>query len=245
MSTATATAPQLLEFRCTRCWHSNCVSSERCGQSVACSNCGGEQTVPEATPARIARAAELLCEPSSGRAVVPEKNYEDLSDAELRVLVQRECLGEEAADGPIASCLSRFFANLIDSFATMLAMGLGLLATWLAEQWGLVEPLQPEQPLRNVDKLAVMFFPLLGFLIVQWNLIATRGQTVGKMLLWIRIIRCDGGSPGFIQGVLLRNWLRLALSAIPFFSLIDVMLIFTESRRCIHDYLAGTRVVEV
>jgi uncharacterized RDD family membrane protein YckC len=78
---------------------------------------------------------------------------------------------------------------------------------------------------------------------VQWNLIATRGQSIGKILLWIRIINCRGNAPGFIQGVILRDWLRMALSFIPFFSIVDAALILTESKRCIHDYIAGTRVV--
>jgi uncharacterized RDD family membrane protein YckC len=31
---------------------------------------------------------------------------------------------------------------------------------------------------------------------------------------------------------------------IPLYGLIDVLLIFGSERRCIHDYLAGTKVVE-
>jgi uncharacterized RDD family membrane protein YckC len=91
--------------------------------------------------------------------------------------------------------------------------------------------------------MATISFPWIALKIIQWNLIATRGQTLGKMMLFKRIINVNGEIPGFISGVILRNWLRAALNSIPIFGLIDVLFIFGESRRCIHDYLAGTRVV--
>ena len=61
-------APVFVEFRCNRCWYSNCADSEAVGTKVECRNCGQETTVPEATPDRIARAETLLSEqPASSR----------------------------------------------------------------------------------------------------------------------------------------------------------------------------------
>ena len=34
------------------------------------------------------------------------------------------------------------------------------------------------------------------------------------------------------------------LGNIPFYTVLDVLLIFGNERRCIHDHLAGTKVVE-
>lgn len=94
------------------------------------------------------------------------------------------------------------------------------------------------------SSLVFVFIPLLT-LIYQWNSITVSGQTIGKMVLGIQIRTLDGRLPGFFQGVILRNWLRQLLSFIPLFGLIDALFIFGESRRCLHDYLAGTRVFSV
>lgn len=60
----------------------------------------------------------------------------------------------------------------------------------------------------------------------------------------IRIVRLpDGNSPGFMHGVLLRRWLIGILALIPGFALIDALSIFREHKRCIHDQIAGTRVL--
>ena len=85
--------------------------------------------------------------------------------------------------------------------------------------------------------------------VVQWTLLAKRGQSLGKMAMSIRIVRYDDDSdPGFLSAVVLRIWLSGILSAIPclgqLFLLIDILSIFSEERRCLHDWLAGTKVVE-
>ncbi len=56
----TTTSPVFVEFRCTRCWYSNCADSEYVGTEVDCRNCGERLEVPEATPDRIERALALL-----------------------------------------------------------------------------------------------------------------------------------------------------------------------------------------
>ena len=150
------------------------------------------------------------------------------------------------ANAPNASHLARFVAVLADGIVDGLACALGIGTMIGLIYLGLLtEPIMVHEQwnLNNIEALAVFSFPLLVVKIIQWNLIATRGQSLGKMLMFIRIVTTDGQIPGFVSGVLLRNWLRAALSSIPFFGLIDALFIFSESRRCIHDYLAGTRVV--
>lgn len=247
--TDTATLEQMLEFRCNRCWHSNCVSCELSGSTVACNSCGVELTVPEATPERIARAAELTAS-NANKAFAPlprEKSYEEMSAAERRKFEQSQTRVSYAEmdfhSVPLASCLARLAAQFVDGFATAIAMAIGGVLVLIGKNAGLIEIHPREELLANVAVLAVFTFPFLVFLAVQWNLIATRGQTLGKMLLFIRIIDSKGNSPGFLHGVILRNWLRIPLSFIPFFGLLDAAMILTDSRRCIHDYIAGTRVV--
>lgn len=81
---------------------------------------------------------------------------------------------------------------------------------------------------------------------LQWYLIATRGQTLGKMALKIRIELLDGRPVNFFTGVFLRNWiLGLANMVIGVIGLIDVLFIFGHEQRCLHDLIANTRVVAV
>ena len=72
----------------------------------------------------------------------------------------------------------------------------------------------------------------------------TRAQTLGKMVARIRIVRADGSDANPARLVVLRAVATAVLSTIPLFALIDVLVIFGEKERCIHDYMADTIVVE-
>jgi uncharacterized RDD family membrane protein YckC len=90
---------------------------------------------------------------------------------------------------------------------------------------------------------------LVGTLmIVQWTLLTKRGQTVGKIIAGTRVISVDDSPAGFLRAVVLRVWPVEIVSRIPLLQLLvlpDVLLIFGESRRCLHDRIAGTKVVRV
>jgi uncharacterized RDD family membrane protein YckC len=96
---------------------------------------------------------------------------------------------------------------------------------------------------------------------LQWFLIARSGQTLGKKALDMRIVTLDGEVVGFTRGVALRWWPAYALSVasvliatfLPAASLLrslltmvvgaDALFIFGSQKRCLHDFIAGTRVV--
>ena len=88
----------------------------------------------------------------------------------------------------------------------------------------------------------------LGFLaivIYQMVLLTKDGQTLGKKALKIRIVKMDTGeNGGFVPNVLLRLFVNGLLGIIPFYGLLDILFIFRDDRRCIHDMIAGTQVVE-
>jgi uncharacterized RDD family membrane protein YckC len=87
---------------------------------------------------------------------------------------------------------------------------------------------------------------VIAVTVYQVLLLTRDGQTIGKSLLGIRIVRMDTGKPaGFLHNVLLREVVNLILGFIPFYSLIDACFIFRDHQRCIHDFIAGTRVVNV
>ncbi len=107
----------------------------------------------------------------------------------------------------------------------------------------------------------VIGITLLAFLvvfIVQMVLLATRGQTIGKIIMKIRIVDAQTGAhPGWARLILLRTivngLISGALNVIPvvgqglggLYFIIDSLFIFRSDHRTIHDLIAGTRVDKV
>jgi uncharacterized RDD family membrane protein YckC len=87
------------------------------------------------------------------------------------------------------------------------------------------------------------------FLLVQaWPLL-TRGQTVGKIALKLRIERSDGSKPDAWRLLGLRYGTGFVMNLNPvvgfIYGLVDSLLIFREARQCLHDQIADTRVVQL
>ncbi|MFG6488741.1 RDD family protein [Roseateles sp. BYS78W] len=90
---------------------------------------------------------------------------------------------------------------------------------------------------------------LLVFLLVQGWPLVTRGQTVGKMLLKLRIVRPDGSRPDAWRLLGLRYGIGIVSNLNPIvamvYGLIDSLLIFRGSRKCLHDTIADTQVIRL
>ena len=93
---------------------------------------------------------------------------------------------------------------------------------------------------------------LTAALLLQALLITVRGQNLGKLLLGVRVVRADTGAPaGFGRGVMLRFAVPVGLiiTLNAFFMLglvfliVDYAFMFRADRRCLHDLMAGTKVV--
>lgn len=68
---------------------------------------------------------------------------------------------------------------------------------------------------------------------------------MGKRGAGIRIVRTSGAPVGFFDGVVLRGWVVQTIGAvIGLVNLVDVLMIYNKDRRCLHDYIAGTIVIE-
>lgn len=143
-------------------------------------------------------------------------------------------LHKRTPDARLASVLARLTAALVDALATV---GAAMPALGLCTAAELTGP-------SAAFLVGVCVFLLL---IVQWFLIATTGQSLGKRWLGIRIVRHDGGPAGFVHGVVLRSWVLQAPMWLPwigsFIALLDVLMIFGTQRRCMHDHIAGTKVI--
>jgi uncharacterized RDD family membrane protein YckC len=85
------------------------------------------------------------------------------------------------------------------------------------------------------------------FLLLHGWLLAARGQTLGKWLLGIRIVRGHGEPATFGRLLGLRYAPLFAIGAVPMvgqlFGLADALFIFAADRRCLHDRIADTIVI--
>jgi uncharacterized RDD family membrane protein YckC len=150
----------------------------------------------------------------------------------------------QSGTGTLAGRGTRLLAILVDAVLAGLAFGAIALLT----------PINVFNPRPGSSGLAgvLLVNVVLGFiifLVIHGYLLATRGQTVGKALLKIRIVRSDGSPASFGRIVGLRYLPTSIVAPIPFvgavYSLVDSLLIFRQSRRCLHDNIADTIVVNV
>jgi uncharacterized RDD family membrane protein YckC len=83
--------------------------------------------------------------------------------------------------------------------------------------------------------------------VVTAVLVHRHGQTIGKRIVGIRVVRSDGSRAGFARIFWLRNVVGALISWIPLagglYALVDLLWIFGGARRCVHDYIADTIVV--
>lgn len=149
----------------------------------------------------------------------------------------------DAGDPPIlASRLSRLGAKLIDALInTVISLPILVLAGGF-NQRVFTEGLTVSETIT----LAILGF--VSYLVVHGYFIATQGQTIGKKLVGIKMVdHASGELVSLAKIVFLRDLPLSAVNFIPFFgsciSLIDILTIFGSQQRCIHDHLAGTKVV--
>ncbi len=89
---------------------------------------------------------------------------------------------------------------------------------------------------------------LIIFMAINSYLLLTKGQTLGKWMLGIRIVDAESnGAATAVKLLGLRYVLVLLVRAIPIIGdllgLADALFIFRGDRRCAHDLIAGTKVV--
>lgn len=89
----------------------------------------------------------------------------------------------------------------------------------------------------------------ISFLLINGYFLNQSGQTVAKKLLGMRIVDLNGNKPEFFRLVGLRYGVGQVIQLIPvlnvIYGLADCLFIFRQDRRCVHDLIAGTRVVVV
>jgi uncharacterized RDD family membrane protein YckC len=98
------------------------------------------------------------------------------------------------------------------------------------------------------EQLLYFVMGLAQYLIVNGYLLHSRGQTVGKWVLGIKIV-------SFKTNEILPLWKVFFVRYVPpaivamlplvgiFLAIVNDLFIFRKDKRCIHDHLAGTKVI--
>ena len=171
---------------------------------------------------------------SSNLYAPPKSAVKDVAGDESFELASRWArLGAVTVDSIIAFIC--FTPAYIMNFATLAQQARGNpLAVWI-----------------NLAKTGAWFYVgVLGALLVlaiDLTLLARNGQTIGKKLLGVKVVRVDGSPVTLFRVFFLRYVCNTFLTLIPLFgslySLVDCLMIFSESRRTAHDRIADTIVI--
>jgi len=152
-----------------------------------------------------------------------------------------------AVEGQLAERGTRFASQMVDGLLFMAALVPALIAGFQSgafREGGSTAIFRAfaANALGMVSGAA--WIALIGY---QAYLVTTTGQSIAKRLFKIKIVKLDGSPVSFVSGVLLRNWLMLILQQIPgvnaILPLVDALFIFRQDRRCVHDFIAGTKVI--
>ena len=149
----------------------------------------------------------------------------------------------EYTEKPLASRWARLGGSIIDTIILMLifipfAM---LTGAWEAMKVNAV-------PIGT--SIGHTIFGVVVYLAINGYLLKHRGQTVGKMILQTRIVSVADDSLLPLKKIVLLRYLPVAiLTQIPFvgpiYGLADSLFIFRGDKRCIHDLLAGSKVISL
>ena len=135
----------------------------------------------------------------------------------------------------------RLVAALIDT-AFILAV-FGVLA--LVSSFNLFKPDVEHLFMQNATNTAWGF---LVFVLLQSYTLNKSGQTLGKLLMGIKIVRTDGSAAGAARLILVRYGTgvlaQLAYPVGSIYGIVDALLIFRSSNKCLHDNIADTIVVK-
>jgi uncharacterized RDD family membrane protein YckC len=144
--------------------------------------------------------------------------------------------GTTGGSGQLATPVQRLLAYLVDA-GTIVAcvIVLGLVSFILGKI----------SPMLSLIVLPVYLVVILGLFVYVPafdNPFTQKGQTIGKKVIGIKIVKDDGGEIGLVD-ILLRNVVGYAVSGMVLYLGFIWILIDSETRKGWHDKIAKTSVV--
>jgi uncharacterized RDD family membrane protein YckC len=143
-----------------------------------------------------------------------------------------------AGELPLAGVGARFLAVIVD--------GLIVGVPWVVIGTPMVFLLQAGSQAALLAAVGLVLAALLGFILALWNdvyLPATRGYSIGKKLLGLRIYTVDGQSPIGMGKALIRFLGRIPSGMCLYLGYLWAL--FDDRRQTWHDKFAGTLVVRM
>ena len=147
----------------------------------------------------------------------------------------------------LAGLGKRLLGAIVDGLAGLVAVGPGyaIVIAGVASN-----PQSNEPPALSLIGIGIALLGGVALLVTQIYLLATRSQTVGKFLVKTQIWDVQTGQPAtFVKTFVLRLLVNGVIGAIPcigaIYSIADILFIFREDRRCIHDLIANTVVLDI
>jgi uncharacterized RDD family membrane protein YckC len=150
----------------------------------------------------------------------------------------------------------RFWAFMLDGFFMMTALimvmqSMGLLdpASSTDMQAVQVELQARVNALTGQQKSLLAISPFIIFFLLHGFLLQQYGQTLGKRIMGIAIVTMDNQKPAFMLLIIQRYLSQWIIGMVPvigiFLRLADILAIFRPDKRCIHDHIAKTKVVDL
>jgi len=161
-----------------------------------------------------------------------DKNAYTAPESEVEILDENE--------SPLASRWSRLGAAIVD--------GLSILPLTIPLMYftggfdGIAEGIEP--PFHYT--LAMSIASIIIFMMIHGHFLVKSGQTLGKKALGIKIVTMDNKLPP-IGHLAKRYGFYWLLPIIPIagqlINLVNILFIFSKSKRCLHDHIGNTKVV--
>ncbi|HKI77926.1 MAG TPA: RDD family protein [Ignavibacteriaceae bacterium] len=90
-------------------------------------------------------------------------------------------------------------------------------------------------------------FTILVYFLVNANYLKKNGQSVGKKIIGLKIIDSKENVPPLSKTYMIRFFIPAVIATYPILGwliwIVDAAFIFGSKRKCLHDYIADTKVV--
>lgn len=226
---------------CPRCQKQVCVrcAPEAVRDVLTCAECAGLGAAHKLAPAQSVcavhpgRRAVFVCARCGAFACAGCNPPHDHSG---------KCLKCAAVVGPLAGRGDRFVANFVDTVVVLLVPAIA---------FGVLMAIAPPAPVGDKTAFGFVVLALLGGSVtftLGAQLVAQLrwGQSIGKRMTGIKVVRTDGSPIELWRLLLLRNLVMSVLgNACGLISIADALMIFTQDQRCLHDYLADSIVIDL
>lgn len=151
-----------------------------------------------------------------------------------------ELIKDSGEESTLATRWQRLWASMLDGLVIMV---LTVPAMYLSGGYdGIFEGVKPSLKYT----LLIGALGLIVFFIINGNLLIKHGQTIGKKIVGIKIVDLEGNLPSLKHHLIKRYAVYFIPGQIPvvgqFISIINILFIFGKQKRCVHDFVAGTKV---